>query len=176
MLHSTRSHCYVYIVRSCYFSLLLMKCVVKIIETSNRLEALSLGCSEELTANASLILGPLRRHHAKHLTHLSLASIRDDPDYYNLYELDHFIFNSFIRLSILTLDYEFVSDTLLKALDNGCMQRLVIHIHGWKDYPGTTNRAWQVFVQKKWVTLIISISRLEILLSFLCRNGKITSG
>lgn len=105
---------------------------------------------EELTANATIILEPLRLHHAKHLTHLSLASIKDDPDYYDVFELDNSIFNSFIRLSILTLDYEFVSDTLLKALDNGCMQRLVIHVHGWKkDYPETTNRAWQVFVQKK---------------------------
>ncbi|XP_032680868.1 F-box only protein 33 isoform X2 [Odontomachus brunneus] len=133
---------------SYYFPISLTECVVKMIETSNRLEALSLGCSEELTANASKILEPLRLHHAKHLTHLSLASIRDDPDYYELYELDNSIFNSFIRLSTLTLDYEFVSDTLLKALDSGCMQRLVIHVHGWKDYPGTTNRAWQMFVQK----------------------------
>ncbi|XP_011139498.1 F-box only protein 33 isoform X2 [Harpegnathos saltator] len=133
---------------SYYFPISLTECVVKIIETSNHLEALSLGCSEELTANASIILEPLRLHHAKHLTHLSLASIKDDPEYYDLYELDNSIFNSFIRLSILTLDYEYVSDTLLKALDNGCMQRLVIHVHGWKDYPGTTNRAWQVFVQK----------------------------
>ncbi|XP_024870381.1 F-box only protein 33 [Temnothorax curvispinosus] len=127
----------------------LVKCVVNIIETSNCLETLSLGCREELIMNLSTILEPLRLHHAKHLTHLSLASIKDDPDYYDFFELDNSIFNSFIRLSILTLDYEYVSDTLLEALDNGCMQRLVIHIHGWKeDYPGTTNMAWQMFVQK----------------------------
>lgn len=127
-----------------------MKCVVNIIETSNCLETLSLGCREELIVNLSAILEPLRLHHSKHLTHLSLASIKDDPDYYDFFEFDNSIFNSFIRLSILTLDYEYVSDTLLEALDNGCMQRLVIHIHGWKeDYPGTTNMAWQIFVQKK---------------------------
>lgn len=129
---------------------LLVKSVVNIIETSNCLETLSLGCREELIKNLSLILEPLRLHHSKHLTHLSLASVKDDPDYYDFFELDNSIFNSFIRLSILTLDYEYVSDTLLEALDNGCMQRLVIHIHGWKeDYPGTTNMAWQIFVQKK---------------------------
>ncbi|KAL0122125.1 hypothetical protein PUN28_007119 [Cardiocondyla obscurior] len=130
-------------------STLLVKSLVNIIETSNCLETLSLGCREELIMNLSEILEPLRLHHSKHLTHLSLASIKDDPDYYDFFEFDNSIFNSFIRLSILTLDYEYVSDTLLEALDSGCMQRLVIHIHGWKeDYPGTTNMAWQMFVQK----------------------------
>lgn len=129
---------------------LLIKTIVKIIETSNCLEALSLGCTEELTANADLLLEPLRLHHAKRLTHLSLASVKDDPDCYNVYKLDSYIFNSFIRLSILSLDYDFVNDTLLNSLDNECMQRLVIHVHGWKnDYPGTTNAAWQAFVHKK---------------------------
>ncbi|XP_011057551.1 PREDICTED: F-box only protein 33-like [Acromyrmex echinatior] len=127
----------------------LERCVINIIETSNYLEVLSLGCREELIMNLSAIVEPLRLHHSKHLTHLSLASIKDDPDYYDFFEFDNTIFNSFIRLSILTLDYEYVSDALLKALDNGCMQRLVIHIHGWKpDYPGTTNMAWKIFVQK----------------------------
>ncbi|GAB1865407.1 F-box only protein 33 [Camponotus japonicus] len=127
----------------------LIESIANIIETSNYLEALSLGCSEELIMNMFVILEPLRLHHAKHLTHLSLASVKDDPDYYDFFELDNTIFNSFIRLSVLTLDYEFVSDSLLKALDNGCMQRLVIHVHGWKnDYPGTTNTAWQMFSQK----------------------------
>lgn len=128
----------------------LMEPVANIIETSNYLEVLSLGCTEELIMNMFVILEPLRLHHAKHLTHLSLASVKDDPDYHNFFELDYTIFNSFIRLSVLTLDYEFVSDTLLKALDNGCMQRLVIHVHGWRnDFPGTTNMAWQMFSQKK---------------------------
>lgn len=128
----------------------LVKSVVNIIETSNCLETLSIGCREELIVNISDILEPLRLHHSKHLTHLSLASIKDDPEYYDFCEIDNSIFNSFIRLSILTLDYEYVSDTLLAALDNGCMQRLVIHVHDWKkDYPGTTNVAWQMFVQKK---------------------------
>ncbi|KYM95761.1 F-box only protein 33 [Cyphomyrmex costatus] len=126
-----------------------VQCVINIIETSNCLEALSLGCREELIMNLFAIVEPLRLHHSKHLTHLSLASVKNDPDYYDFFEFDNTIFNSFIRLSILTLDYEYVSDTLLAALDNGCMQRLVIHIHGWKqDYPGTTNLAWQMFVQK----------------------------
>lgn len=128
----------------------LIKSLVKIIETSNHLEALSLGCIEELTASAGILLEPLRLHHAKHLTTLSLASVRDDPDDFDFEQFDYeFVFNSFIRLSILTLDYEFVSDYLLQALDNGIMERLVIHVHGWNDnYLGTTDSAWQNFIQK----------------------------
>ncbi|XP_076169743.1 F-box only protein 33 [Ptiloglossa arizonensis] len=130
----------------------LIKPLVKIIETSNCLEALSLGCIEELTASADVILEPLRLHHAKHLSVLSLASVRDDPDDYDFLELGldyELFFNSFIRLSILTLDYDFISDSLLKALDTGTMERLVIHVHGWNEhYAGTTDSAWQIFVQK----------------------------
>lgn len=126
----------------------LMDSIVKIIETSNRLEALSLGCIEELAANANIILEPLLLHHAKHLTHLSLASIKDDPDHYELIELEKYVFKSFIRLTVLTLDYDVVNDALLRSLDSGTMERLVIHVHGWRhDYRGTTNAAWETFVR-----------------------------
>lgn len=131
----------------------LIQSLVKIIETSNRLEVLSLGCIKKLRANADVILRPLCLHHAMHLTTLSLASVRDEPENYDLEQFEsgyEFFFNSFARLSILTLDYEFVNDYLLEALDNGIMERFVIHVHEWNDnYSGTTNRAWQMFVQKK---------------------------
>lgn len=127
----------------------LMGPLLKIVKTATSLQALSLGCAEDLAASAGLILEPLRHHHAKHLTHLSLASVKDDPDDYILLELDTSVFRSFARLSILTLDYDYVSDTLLKALDNGSMERLVIHVHGLEDnHPGTTNNAWISFVDK----------------------------
>ncbi|XP_076649282.1 F-box only protein 33 [Halictus rubicundus] len=157
----------------------LIKPIVKIIETANRLEALSLGCIEELIASAGVLLQPLRMNHAKHLTTLSLASVRDDPDY-NFCELGfdyELCFNSFVRLSILTLDYEFVSDQLLKALDNGVMERLVIHVHGWNDsYAGTSEVAWQTFVQKNpkcelRLNLIHSYDGIEILHSDILRHS-----
>ncbi|XP_014479540.1 PREDICTED: F-box only protein 33 [Dinoponera quadriceps] len=131
-----------------YYSQSLREWVVRIIETSNCLEVLSLGCSEELAADMIAILEPLRLHHAKHLTQLNMATVKDDPDHYKIKEFDNSIFDSFTRLSILTLDHEFVSDTTLKALENGCLKRLVIHIHCWRNEPWTTNRAWQKFVQK----------------------------
>ncbi|XP_033222003.1 F-box only protein 33 [Belonocnema kinseyi] len=131
------------------FSAPVMESLLKIMETTNNLEALSLGCIEELTASASVLLEPLQHYHAKHLTHLSLASIKDDPDHYDFLEFDCSVFSSFCRLRVLTVDYDYVSDILLNALDNGVLERLVIHIHGLDDdYPGTSNQAWENFTQK----------------------------
>ncbi|XP_076248567.1 F-box only protein 33 [Calliopsis andreniformis] len=133
----------------------LIVALVKIIERSDRLEALSLGCIEGLTVHSGVILTALCAKHAKHLTTLSLASVKDDPDAYDVLkceDLDYIcrcIFNSFSRLSLLTIDYNFVNDTLLEALNSGTMERLVIHVHGWNDnYLGTTDSAWRNFVQK----------------------------
>ncbi|XP_015177441.1 PREDICTED: F-box only protein 33 [Polistes dominula] len=130
-------------------SVSLMKSIAKIIERSNHLEALSLGYIEELATNADLILEPLILHHAKHLTHLSLASVKDDPEHYDFIELEEYNFKSFIRLTVLTVDYDVVNDALLRALDSGTMRKLVIHVHGWHtDYLGTSNAGWELFVQK----------------------------
>lgn len=128
----------------------LMAPLLKIVKTTVCLQALSLGCAEDLAASSGLILESLRHHHTKNLLHLSLASVKDDPDDYVLLELDTSVFRSFTRLSFLTLDYDYVSDALLKALDSGFMERLVIHVHGLEDnHPGTTNNAWLSFVDKK---------------------------
>ncbi|XP_048508438.1 F-box only protein 33 isoform X1 [Athalia rosae] len=127
----------------------LMGPLLKIVKNALSLQALSLGCAEELAASAGLILSPLKQHQANHLTHLSLASVKYDPDDYILTELDTSVFRSFRRLSILTIDYDYVDDNLLKALDNGLMERLVIHVHGLEEnHPGTTNDCWLSFVDK----------------------------
>ncbi|XP_015592478.1 F-box only protein 33 [Cephus cinctus] len=132
-----------------YFCTHIMESLHKIVENSNCLEALSFGCLEDLTASAGPIMESLQRHHAKHLTHLSLASVKDDPGDYVLSDLDSCMFRSFVRLSYLTVDYDYVSNSLLEALDSGLMERLVIHVHGYEeDHPGTTNNSWINFVGK----------------------------
>ena len=129
----------------------LVNSLINIIKKSDHLEALSLGCIEDLTGSARQILVHLRNCQAKHLTTLSLASVKDDPDDYNVLNSGYgHMFNSFTKLSILTLDYEFLSNSLLKALNSGTMERLVIHVHGWHyQYSGPTDSSWQTFVQKK---------------------------
>lgn len=128
----------------------LLKQLLSIVESSNCLEALSLGCIEELTEDLAFILEPLKHNHANHLTHLSLASVKDDPDRYDFLELECSLFSSFLRLSMLTIDYDHVSDDLLLALNSGTMDRLVIHVHGWNgEYVGANNSTWTTFTQKK---------------------------
>lgn len=128
----------------------LLEQLLAIIETSKCLETLSLGCIEELTEDLTCILEPLKNNHSDHLTHLSLASVKDDPDRYDFLELECSVFDSFSKLTILTIDYDHVSDELLHSLNSGCMKRLVIHVHGWNgEYIGASNDSWTVFTGKK---------------------------
>ncbi|XP_058810849.1 F-box only protein 33 [Phymastichus coffea] len=127
----------------------LLRLLLNIVETSNSLEALSLGCIEELAEDLICILEPLKNRHANRLTHLALASVKDDPERYDFLELDGALFTHFQQLSILTIDYDHLSDDLLLALTSGLMQRLVIHVHGWNgEYEGASNSAWIAFTQK----------------------------
>ena len=128
----------------------LLKQLLAIIKRSNCLEALSLGCIEELSEDLSDILESLKQNHANHLTHLSLASIKEDPDRYDFSELECSVFHHFHKLSILSIDYDHVCDDLLNALNSGIMERLVIHVHGWNgDYIGASNETWEAFTMKK---------------------------
>ncbi|KAG7211356.1 hypothetical protein KM043_010646 [Ampulex compressa] len=127
-----------------------MMCLLSVVKTSTRLEAVSLGCIEELADSAHLLVHYLREYHAKHLRHLSLASVIDNTRHFSSVDMDLNIFNSFTNLAILTVDYSCVRDELLQALDNGVMERLVIHIHSWNCLPAelTSDAAWGRFVQK----------------------------
>lgn len=125
--------------------------MVNIIKTSKRVEVLTLGCLEDLAARSGEIVAALSSsHHERYVTHLGLASVKDDPEHYKCATLDLLTLRSFERLTVLTIDYDNVSDSLLGALSYGNLMRLVIHVHNlYKNLPGTTNAAWQSFVQKK---------------------------
>ncbi|XP_043288983.1 F-box only protein 33 [Venturia canescens] len=124
--------------------------LVKIINTSKHLEALTLGCFEELTARSGEIVSALCSNgHERFITHLGLASVKDDPEDYECAIIDPPTLRSFDRLTVLTIDYDNLSDSLLGALAYGVLRRLVVHVHSWnKSLPGTTNTAWQTFTQK----------------------------
>ncbi|XP_057331551.1 F-box only protein 33 [Microplitis mediator] len=123
--------------------------IIKIIETSKRLEALTLGCVEELVLNAGEVLEMLGYYHGKHLTHLGLASVKEDPENYQFVILNSITFQQFISLTILTLDYDYLNDTMLGSLTSGTLERLVVHVHNWKEnYTGTSDDAWELFTQK----------------------------
>lgn len=128
----------------------LIESILRIMENANSLQHLNLGCIEDIAPNVHLILESLKFHQSKHLTHLCLASVKDDPNKYEFTEVDSSSFCSFPYLTTLSIDYEFVNDALLKALDNGLMEKIVIHVHGWEEtYAGTSNQGWEIFCLKK---------------------------
>ena len=112
---------------------------------------LTLGCLEDLTVRSGNVLSALcDAQHEKHLKHLGLASVKDDPEGYECAIIDPLTLSSFNRLNVLTLDYDNMSDEMLNALSYGQLRRLVIHVHHWdENLVGTSNLAWQSFVQKK---------------------------
>lgn len=123
--------------------------IIKIIETSKQLEALTLGCIEELSVKSMEIVEELAHHHGSSLTHLGLASVKEDPENYECHLLSNIALRQFQSLIILTLDYDYLSDSMLESLTSGTLERLVIHVHNWKeDHPGTTNTAWLIFKEK----------------------------
>jgi hypothetical protein len=84
----------------CYVGRHMLKPVRMLIEHCRRLEALSLGCSEELTVYVGAFLDLLVRHQSCSLRHLGLASVKDDPDDYILLDFDPTLFRSFHRLQV----------------------------------------------------------------------------
>ncbi|XP_063984787.1 F-box only protein 33 isoform X2 [Diachasmimorpha longicaudata] len=123
------------------------KSLLKIIATAKQLKALSLGCNEDLSVRLEELIDTLILHHGKHLTHLGLASVKEDPENYEYVSLHPIVFSQFESLVVLTLDYEHLSDTLLESLTSGNLERLVVHVHNWRDdQPSTSNVSWQRFV------------------------------
>ncbi|CAH0550463.1 unnamed protein product [Brassicogethes aeneus] len=109
-----------------------------------KLSKFSIGCLEDLSYILSDILKKLDP--AK-VTHLCLASVKDDPIKYQQIYLDPKLLIPFEKLKVLSVDYDHVSDAFLGTLDK-CrkLQRLVVHLHSVRPaHPGTTNAAWQRF-------------------------------
>lgn len=126
--------------------------ILKIIETSQCLNTLSLGCIEDLCIeSADAILEGLQAHQAKNLRHLSLASVKDDFNQCDSPLYNTIMFSSFVTLTTLTIDYQHVTDNLLLALDNGQMQRIVIHVHdSITSHDSASNDTWENFVRNKY--------------------------
>ncbi|PSN53043.1 hypothetical protein C0J52_03960 [Blattella germanica] len=152
-----------------FFKTHILKPMRLLMEQSHRLEALSLGCSEELTVYVSAFLDLLTEHQSCSLRRLGLASVKDDPDDYLLLDLEPNRFRSLQMLQVLSVDYDYVNDNMLAALCDVRLVRFIIHVHGIvENHPGTTNSAWTNFSQHNpscelRLTLIHSYEAVEIL-------------
>ncbi|XP_011313575.1 F-box only protein 33 [Fopius arisanus] len=131
---------------SCIWTERIYKSLLKIISTTKQLKVLTLGCNEDLSVRSRELIDTLILHHGKQLTHLGLASVKEDPENYESIHLNPIIFRQFESLVVLTLDYEHLNNILLDSLTSGTLERLVVHIHDWQyDHPGTSNESWQRF-------------------------------
>lgn len=122
----------------------IVKYLVDLADNTNALETISIGCSEQLFQSSGKLLDALVKHHRNSLKCLMLATLRDDPDHYELPSLDLTQVGSFVNLQMFSIDYDYVSDKFLESL-SACSQmtRLVIHVHGILDnHPGTSEYAW----------------------------------
>ncbi|KAG5872561.1 hypothetical protein JTB14_033979 [Gonioctena quinquepunctata] len=111
------------------------------------LSKFSIGCIEDL----SLCLEDILEHlDPSVVTHLGLASVKDDPLKYQANYFDPKLIVPFTKLEVLSIDYDQLSDDFLSKLDSATeLKRLIVHLHGIrKNHPGTTNRAWIDFTEK----------------------------
>ncbi|XP_018567418.1 F-box only protein 33 isoform X2 [Anoplophora glabripennis] len=109
-----------------------------------KLSTFSIGCIEDLTYFLDDILKNLS---PSKVTHLGLASVKDDPVKYEVAYFDPEMIAPFTKLKVLSIDYDQLSDEFLYKLETAKqLERLVVHLHGVrKNHPGTTNKAWDDF-------------------------------
>ncbi|CAH1163846.1 unnamed protein product [Phaedon cochleariae] len=120
--------------------------IISILKTCllTRLNKFSIGCIEDLCLYIKDILENLN---PSYVTHLGLASVKDDPDKYQANYFDPKLIAPFTKLQVLSIDYDQLSDEFLSKLDSAKqLERLIVHLHGVrKNHPGTTNQAWMDF-------------------------------
>ncbi|KAJ8983369.1 hypothetical protein NQ317_010460 [Molorchus minor] len=109
-----------------------------------KLSKFSIGCVEDLTYFLEDILKKLS---PTKVTHLGLASVKDDPLKYEVSYFSPDLIVPFTKLKVLSIDYDQLSDEFLCKLEKAkYLKRLVVHLHGVrKNHPGTTEKAWTDF-------------------------------
>nr|CAI5837419.1 unnamed protein product [Callosobruchus analis] len=107
----------------------------------------SIGCIEDL---CYFIEDILKHLDPTKVTHLGLASVKDDPINYQPCCFDPELLAPFNKLEVLSIDYDMLTDHLLKSLDSTKqLQRLVVHLHAVpQGLVPPTNRSWLTFRQK----------------------------
>ncbi|KAJ8916338.1 hypothetical protein NQ315_005033 [Exocentrus adspersus] len=111
-----------------------------------KLSTFSIGCIEDLTYFLDDILKGLS---PSKVTHLGLASVKDDPVKYEVAYFDPKMIARFTKLKVLSIDYDQLSDEFLYNLEAVKeLERLVVHLHSIQEnHPSTSNRAWDNFRQ-----------------------------
>lgn len=140
-----------------------LEAIKQVIRTATHLEHLSLGCLEDLLQHSDHLLALLSLHHRHSLSHLHLASVKDNPDHYPIPEIRLGILSVFDRLRTLSIDYDYVCDHLLLLLADRVapLSQLVLHVHGLED-------GYQKSIKdSSWARLVSSAPQLRVALILL---------
>ena len=118
----------------------------EIVTKSRGLRQLSLGCATDLTDRADFLITLLAGHQSETLTHLHVSSIKEDPDAYGILDISPRQFSLFRNLNVLGIDYDYVTDDMLKSFvdqRHKVLEKLVIHVHGIEPtHQHPTNATW----------------------------------
>ncbi|KAL3866408.1 hypothetical protein ACJMK2_043709 [Sinanodonta woodiana] len=124
-----------------------LNCIEKIICNSRKLQHLSLGSVDQLLEHSHTVLELLSHYHCDRLKALHLASVKEDSENYGIIDLNVDLIHSFKALQHLSIDYDYLSSSLLEAFlspEKDQLERLCIHVHGIEpDHEKITNETWR---------------------------------
>jgi F-box protein 33 len=121
------------------------------IQQARQLKHLSLGCISELCDHADELVELLTTHQMSSLQTLHIASVKENPDSYGLVDLPGESFAIFANLSVLGIDYDYVTDNLLLGFASAGrvpLGKLVVHVHGIdSNQKPVSNNTWRQIVR-----------------------------
>ncbi|RWS25202.1 F-box only protein 33-like protein [Leptotrombidium deliense] len=142
--------------RSANDVMLLENAMKRFIGRHCNLKHLSLGCLEQMLNCTPSLLSIMAQRNNTSLQSLHLLTVKEDPDYYPVPDIPAHLFEPFVNLKVLSIDYDFMSDDLLSILAVKPLEKLIINVHGLDDeHPGVSKSAWSKlkWKQKLEVTL-----------------------
>lgn len=107
-----------------------------------------MGCAEELLDQSDRIIELLARNHANTLESLHIATVKEDSENYEIVDMDMNDFDLFKNLQSLSIDYDHLSNELLKNFidcQKAKLLNLCIHVHGvHPHWEKITNGSWRM--------------------------------
>lgn len=133
-IRTTMHGCSFYPIITLYCFLSFLESLRLVVKRNRRLLHLSLGCTEILLNNSHEVLSLLVKYHAPYLQSLHLASVKEDSSSYDLPLIGLDSISAFSNLRSLSLDYDFLTMTLMSSLANRQhnappLSCLFIHVH-----------------------------------------------
>jgi len=112
---------------------------------------ISFGLLEELLNRIPSLLHSLAQNdnYCNSLQSLHISTVKEDPDYYAVYDFSPFLLQPFSNLKIISIDYDYICDELISILASKPLENLIINVHGLDDeHPGVSDSTWNLIKSK----------------------------